>query len=111
MVKEIFVNVDAFEIRMISVPAYRFTTGAIHDAIGGSRHFISGFHVVISDSWQFISGFLDFISDWHFGASCRFAFAQKTSCWSKRLIGRPQEAPNRNRNPPSLCQRALLYLI
>ncbi|MFT9818563.1 hypothetical protein [Lysinibacillus sp. NPDC056185] len=76
-------NVDVLEMRMISIPTYRFTTGAIHDAIGGS-------HVVISDSWHFISGFLDFISDsrhfisdWHFGAS-----------------DAPWKAPSRNGNQP-----------
>ncbi|MEY9969980.1 hypothetical protein ABH966_000342 [Lysinibacillus sp. RC46] len=77
-------NVDVLEMRMISIPTYRFTTGAIHDAIGGS-------HVVISDSWHFISGFLDFISDSRH-------FYQRLAFWS---IGRPLESaqPERKSTP------------
>ncbi|MFJ8099039.1 hypothetical protein [Lysinibacillus sp. NPDC096212] len=91
-------NVDVLEMRMISIPTYRFTTGAIHDAIGGSHvvisdswHFISGFLDFISDSRHFISGFLDFISDSRH-------FYQRLAFWS---IGRPLESaqPERKSTP------------
>ncbi|WP_460015390.1 hypothetical protein [Lysinibacillus sp. CTST325] len=62
---------------MIGVPA-----GATHDALGGSRKFISDFHVVISDSRLFISDFLDLISDSQLFISDFLAFLLFGRCMS-----------------------------